>query len=296
MIYKFKNNRNNEDSLNNLKNNLLINHFNKNKIYHLHNDCGLGDSIFNFILFYAIKDYIEKNDIKIFYYTKKRYLPQLKEFLCSKNIFLTSIEYKPNISIELWINNSLFEYRHDRQKFPMNFNKYYIFFFNKVLIKLQLNCNISKLFYKDEDLLVRYNNISDIYKEFDILILNSQPFSDQYNYNKNEWDKYIIYLSSYFKILTTSKVNDNILCTYDDNLTIKDIASLSTKAKVVIAINSGVFPGLLNYYTLLNVKHFYIFDNRCYYSYPNFTNYKNNEQLNVIGVSELKIYLILNQT
>lgn len=103
-----------------------------------------------------------------------------------------------------------------------------------------------------------------------------------------EWDNYIISINNRFKVLTTTKVNDDILCTYDDKLTIKDIASLSTKAKVVIAINSGVVPGLLNFYTLTNMKHFYIFDNNCCYSYPNF---ENRDNINDITFEELENYI-----
>jgi hypothetical protein len=75
----------------------------------------------------------------------------------------------------------------------------------------------------------------------------------------------------------------------DDNLTIKDIASLSTKAKVIIAVNSGVVPGLFNIYTLTNVKHVYIFDDRIFYSYPNF---EKKENITYISVDELNKYII----
>jgi hypothetical protein len=171
---------------------------------------------------------------------------------------------------------------------PVCYNSYYKIFFNNVLKKLYIPLKIDRFFYNDDNLLTRFDNIPDKYKNFDILIINSQPLSGQYNYNKDEWDNYIISLNdNNFKILTTTKV-ENILCTYDDNLTIKDIASLSTKAKVIIAINSGVVPGLLNIYTLQNVKHFYIFDTNCYYSYPNFENKIN---INDISIDELEKYL-----
>jgi len=270
-----------------IKNNLYINVFKKNKIYHLHNIYGLGDSVFNFILFYQIKNYIEENNIKIFYYTKKEYLPQIKQFICSPNIFLSSLDFKPSCSLELWINNGFFEYRHIQQKMPVNFNKYLKTFFNIVLNKLHIPFTINRFVYDDNDLITRYNNIPDKYKKFDILILNSEPKSSQYIYNKNEWDNCILYLNRIFNILTTTKVRD-LLCTTDDNLTIKDIASLSTKAKVVIAINSGVFTSLLNIYTLTSVKHFYIFDHNCYYSYPNF---ENKNKISDISIDELNKYI-----
>jgi hypothetical protein len=122
------------------------------------------------------------------------------------------------------------------------------------------------------------------YKNIDILILNSKPLSNQYNYIVNDWNNYINLIKNLFKICTTTKIND-ILSTEDDNLTIKSIASISTNVKIIIAVNSGVLPGLLNEYTLKNVKQVYIFDDKNYYSYPNFMK-KNN--INEITINELK--------
>ena len=272
-------------NLNKIKNSIIVNKFSNNHVYYLHNSYGLGDSIFNFIFFNLIQKYIEYNDIKIFYYAKKNYLLQLKEFICSKNIFLASLEHKPDISIEVWIDNPLFGNTFATQKQPVNYNHYYKIFFTNVLNKLNMKFSINKLFYTDTNLIDRYNNISNKYKEIDILVVNSQPYSGQYKYNKTQWDTYISLLSNSFKIATTTKIN-NLLCTFDDNLTIKDIASISTNVKVIIAINSGVLPGLLNDLTLKNVKKFYIFDNRCYYSYPNF---ENKKLITDISIAELKI-------
>jgi hypothetical protein len=73
-------------------------------------------------------------------------------------------------------------------------------------------------------------------------------------------------------------------------MTIKDIAALSTQSKVVIAINSGVVPGLLNVHTMESVKQFYIFDNHCYYSFPNFQN-KGLGCITEISINELNHHL-----
>jgi hypothetical protein len=167
--------------------------------------------VFNCILFYLIKDYIEANNIKIFYYAKKEYCPQLKEFICSKNICLSFLEVKPISSIEIWINDPYFNNRHENQKNPCCYNEFYKVFFTEVLNKLNIPIKISRFYYEDNDLLNRYNNIDDKYKNFDILILNSQPLSDQFEYNKREWDDYIIKLNTRFNILTTTKVNNDIL-------------------------------------------------------------------------------------
>jgi len=270
-----------------------IKHFQKNRIYYIHNDKGLGDNVFNMIFFNIIKFYILSNNIKIYYYTKDSYIGQLNEFITiPENIFILSFSIKPNNSLELWINTPFYGYTHIDAINSSNtkkicYNIYYKNFFNNVLSKLKLNFSINKFFYFDNDLIERYDKIPSIYKNFDILILNSQPYSNQYDYDKNSWDNYIIKMNSKFNILTTTKV-DGVLCTFDDNLTIKDIASLSTKAKVIIAINSGVVPGLLNYYTLTNIKHFYNFDNRSFYSYPNF---ENKKLITDIHFEELEKYI-----
>jgi hypothetical protein len=270
-----------------------VNHFHKQKTYYIYNKFGLGDSVFNMIFFRIIKYFITHNNIKIYYYTKQEYITQLQEFIYDNpNIILNTINKKPEYSLELWINTTFFGYTHNNAISSsntkiINYNIFYKNFFNVVLKKLKFNISINKLVYYDEDLLNRYNLLPDKYKMFDILILNSTPFSGQYNYKKNIWDNYIIKLNDNFKLLTTTKVH-GVLCTYDDKLTIKDIAALSTKAKVIIAINSGVVPGLLNYYTLTNVKHFYIFDNRCFYSYPNF---ENKNSITDITFEELDSYL-----
>jgi len=261
-----------------------IKNFNYNKVYHIHNSFHLGDNVFNFIAFKIIYNYIEKNNITIFYYAKEEYLNQLNEFFNFKNIILLSLKEKPSNSIELWINNEFFCYRHDLQKMPLNYNKYLKNFFNIVFIKLYFNIKINYFYYEDKTLLEYYHNLDNKFKNLDILIINSEPQSNQYNYNKLEWDNYITKLNNLFNIATTTKVN-NILCTSDYNLTIKYIAALSIKCKIVIAINSGVLPGLLNIYTLLNVKTFYIFDKNNYYSYPNF---KSKNNINDISIEELK--------
>ena len=205
---------------------------------YLHNIYGLGDSVFNMILFKLIKEYIIDNNIQIYYYTKKEHIYQLNQFNDNNNVKIFSLDIKPEKSLELWINNKYFNYTHidvcnNNSKKRINYNKYYLNFFNIVLRKLKFNTSISSILYSDNDLLTRVDTIPPEYKNFDILIINSQPFSGQYKYKKYIWDKYIKIINSKFKIVTTTKVN-GVLCTFDKRLSIKDIASLSTKAKVIL--------------------------------------------------------------
>ena len=109
----------------------------------------------------------------------------------------------------------------------------------------------------------------------------------KYDYNEKNWIYCINLLDQRYKIVTTKKI-ENILSTTDESLTIKDIAALSTNVKVIIAINTGVVPGLLNIYTLQKIRKFYTFDNREYYSYPNF---ERKTRLIDITIDELDNYI-----
>ena len=258
------------------------------RIIHLHNDYHLGDNVFNFILFYNIKKYIEQHNIIIYYYANSNYLYQLKEFISSKNVYLLDISHKPNHSLQLWINNKYFNnYIIYNKKSNISYNKFYINFFNIVLSKLNIQMKLIKLTYIDSELLCRYDKLNDIYKNIDILIVNSNACSGQYDYNENNWIYYINLLDQRYKIVTTKKI-ENILSTTDESLTIKDIAALSTNVKVIIAINTGVVPGLLNIYTLQKIKKFYTFDNNVYYNYPNF---EHKKRLIDITFDELDMYI-----
>jgi hypothetical protein len=264
--------------------------------YRIHNPYHLGDNIFNFIMFYHIKSYIEQNDVFIEYYCKPQYIHQLSEFNCSSNIVIKNIdEHLPKHSIELWQNNEkigfTFHAMHCKAKDlnmkRVNYNVYYKLFFNKFLKKIKIPVKMNNLYYKDEDLIVRFNNLDSKYKEIDLLILNSEPFSGQYHYDKEIWDGMVRMYQHKYKLVTTTKVN-GVLCTMDDNLTVKDIAAISTNVKVIILVNSGVVPGLLNSYTLKHVKKVYTFDDRCFYSFSKFTA---KEDIREINFKELDKYI-----
>ena len=274
-------------------------HNNYSRVYYLHNIYGLGDSVFNMIFINLIEERIIADNILFCYFTKNEYIQQLTQFIKPRlvnHVKLFSLDQIPAHSIELWINNSYFVYTFDcsliSSHFSVDYNDFYLNYFKHVLQILTINANIQSIMYSDNDLLVRANAIPPEYKPVDVLILNSQPFSGQYNYNKCIWDKYIQHLNSNssLKIVTTTKV-EGVLCTFDQNMTIKDIAALSTQSKVVIAINSGVFPGLLNVHTMESVKQFYIFDIHCYYSFPNF---QKKDCITQISIAELNYYATMS--
>ena len=253
-------------------------------ILHFHGVHNLGDIMFNFIVFYNIRNYLKSIDATIYFYMRSEHINQMKDFKPIDNMVLLDISQKPKESIELWdCNDYIFEPNGRKTNKSVIFsglpqNVYYVKYFNIRLKHLSIPGSLSRFCYEDKDLLTRYDALNDKYKNIDILFINSDAMSGQYSYN---------ILNQKFKIITTKKVDDHILCTRDDNLLIKDIAAISTHVKVVIAINTGVFTPLLNIYTLTNVKKFYIFDNRTYYNYPKFENKTNLRDIELDELNKL---------
>jgi len=261
------------------------------RIIKLYNRFHLGDQIFNFILFYNIKEYIESHKIKIHYYCEKQYHYQLSEFKCSKNIEI--FEYSPHLNmtdaLHVWVGDQIFNtcWYNKCDEFQGKQNIYYVAFFNEVLQTLRIPQTFKTLEYEDPDLLARYTNINkkcnSKYTELDFLIINSTARSGQYYRDDAEWNPLILKLNEKYKIVTTEKVK-GVHCTQDDNLTVKDIAAISTKAKKIIAVNSGVVPGLFNTYTLNNVDIIYTFSYADCHEHPKIVSMTNINDLNVLLV------------
>ena len=204
----------------------------------------LGDSIINFIFFYKIKEYIESNNIIIHYYCYQKYHKNLLEFNCSNNIKI--LDYKKRGYV-LWQGTTPHEHHIEDQLCRM---------FNIFLNKHNIPLSVNAFEYEDPDLFVRFNMLDDKYKNIDILIINSNPQSDQYNYNKNEWDHFILRLSEKYTIATSQTV-DNILSL--ENVSVKNIAAIALNVKKIIAINTGPSIPLYNTNILDNIENLYLF-------------------------------------
>ena len=275
----------------------LINYNIKNKnIINLNQTHGhLGDNIFNFYYFNNIKNYIEKNNIIINYYVKKEYHDQLKEFNTSKNIIIH--DYK-DIGLNVHICNIIFNnnfyinylYSNLLNNSKINYDIFYLKFFNELSKKLKIPYFMNEFIYKNNNLLIEYEKLNDKYKNIDILIINSMPLSTQFDFNINDWNKFIYKLhDNKFKIVTTLKVK-NINCTLDDNLKLFKIGAISTHAKIIIAINTGPTSTIFNEYTLNYTKKIYLFDNRVTFTMPIITHLDN---INQINIEELKNIILL---
>jgi len=224
-------------------------------IINFYNLFHLGDHVFNFIIFYQLKNYIEAEQVYLHYYCNEEYISQLSEFKCSSNISIYKIEgenYKSGINLHpLALGN------HKLRYMDLIIVDFYEALFKRINFPV---CIFKSLIYFDDELECRYKRLPDQYKNLQILILNSTARSGQYAKDDKLWENFIKTMNSLFKIATSEKVQ-NILCTSDHNLSVKDIAAISTTATYIIAVNSGCVPGLFNNYTLNSVREIYYFDN-----------------------------------
>lgn len=220
------------------------------RIITVENGHHLGDNIANFIFFYKIKDYIESNNILIHYYCLKQYHKNLLEFNCSKNILILDILEYDRTGYEIYQGgNTPHQYFIEDKLCGM---------FNIFLQKNSIPIQVDAFEYQDPDIISRNVGIEDKYKKINILIINSQPLSGQYpGYNKNEWDNFIIKLSSKYTVATTQYVNDNILSLAD--MSVKNIASIAMGVNIIIAINTGPSTPLYNTDILDNIDVIFLF-------------------------------------
>ena len=250
----------------------------------IYNIFHLGDNVFNIIALNKLKEYLKNENIYINYYLNIQYIYQIQEFIKSPNIILNDLKNKPkNQGFHMWIGNESFYYNIFSEKNDY-YNEFYINYHNACLNHLKIPVEIKNITYEDETLLKIYDNLPLMYKNIDILILNSFPLSGQFDYNFNEWKNLcLLFLKNNINIVTSEKIN-NIKCTRDKKLTIKSIAAISINVKIVIAINSGLLPGLFNDLTLLNTLRFYVFDKKFKYSLEKFVNLTN---LNFLPINEI---------
>ena len=237
-----KMNRLNEKNQRFVWNNYVVYENELNRKIEINSAWHLGDNIINFIFFYKIKDFIESNGIIIHYYCHKKYHKNIAEF-SSKNIRLFDYENKGHV---LWQATVPSETMIEDQLCTM---------FNTFLRKYRIPITVNEFEYEDMDLFDRLKNLEQ-YKNVNVLVINSTPLSGQYNYNKKEWDDFIIKLSKKYTVATSQKV-DGILSLED--ISVKNIASVALHVKIIIAINTGPSLPLYNTHILNNIEAFYIF-------------------------------------
>lgn len=263
------------------------------RIIRAFNPFHLGDNVYNMWFFFTIRDILERANIHIEYFCQSKYHDQVREFappgdVVSIHDYTAGIDYwGDEYGVRLHIGNQRLA-KHLFNRPNTNFDEFYVVFFRQFLEMVGLDTPAPapiKFAYSDYDLLLRYEVLPPQYKDLDILVINSTPCSHQFFLNKAAWDDYIrklVYLG--FKVATTEKTA-GVCCTADSGLTLKGIGAVSTRAKVIIAINTGPLSACFNTFTLDNMRRMFVFDRGNTYQHPKV---ENRRDIHDIHIQELR--------
>jgi len=227
------------------------------KTFHFYNIFHYGDNILNLKFFYVNKDLLKERGIQIHYYYDNNYTKNIKElerYIDSAVVHLHPLSEKPASAIELWMGKDI-----DGLKYNEDFVKYYTAFYKQLLGYLRLqDLNIDTSLYQPEEYLKEiYAKLDSKYHDLDVLIINAKPNSGQ-PYDKAKMDDLCIKLSKKYRIATTTPVNSDILCTFNDGLKLQDIGAISTHAKNIVSMFSGPITPCFNSETRNTVKKWFV--------------------------------------
>ena len=225
------------------------------KHYHIYNRYHYGDNIFNLKLFFGIVDILKQQAIVIHYYYDPSYIKnvdELQRYVNPEVVILEPLDKKPADSYDMWMGH------YDNAKIETAMSKLY----SDALRYLKIdNLGINTSIYQQEDYLLDiYSKLDPKFKDVYILILNNQPMSGQFPYDKANVDAMCLHVASKFKnVVVISPVGD-IPCTLTDGLKLQDIGAISTHAKYIIGFNSGPVVPCFNIHTKKSVKKWILFD------------------------------------
>jgi len=208
------------------------------KIYaHFHNNFHLGDCLLVLRFMFAIKEHLQENNICIIFHYKQcymgQYLKELEVYSVPATIELTSHPY-PAISYDTWMGHSVNGQSHE------NWVVYFEMYYKKIVHCLGLNPEriACRVWQPEPYLHAICDGLPDPCKHVDILVINGTAHSGQYNRDRSEMDALCRFLDASYTIISTRKV-DNISCTLDYDLRVRDIGAIATRARFVIAIFTG---------------------------------------------------------
>ena len=225
--------------------------------FHFFNNFHYGDNILNLKFFYVNKDLLKERGIQIHYYYDNNYtknINELERYIDSAVVHLHPLSEKPASAIELWMGKDINGLKHSD-----DFVKYYTAFYKQLLGYLRLqDINIDTSLYQPENYLKEiYAKLDGKYHDLDVLIINAEPKSGQ-PYDKAKMDDLCIKLSKKYRVATTTPVNNDILCTFNDGLKLQDIGAISTHAKNIVSVFSGPITACFNSETINTVKKWFV--------------------------------------
>ena len=227
------------------------------KTLHFYNINHYGDSILNLKLFYINKAIIKERGIQIHYYYNSEYIKnrsELERYVDPAVVQLHTLSEKSHDGIELSMGNPIGKLRCDS-----HFEEYIPEFYKQIVGYLGLqDLNIDTSLYQPEEYLKDiYAKLDSKYHNLDVLIINAEPQSGQ-PYDKAKMDDLCIKLSKKYRVATTTPVNSDILCTFNDGLKLQDIGAISTHAKNIVSMFSGPITACFNSETRNTVKKWFV--------------------------------------
>ena len=213
--------------------------FNKTNVF-THIEYNFGDNAIHmqYLRMLACKH----KEVTFFHFAKKNYINDLKFYVSDlSNVIILDLFYRPMFSLDVWKNAAQFWFNHNKK---LDFVEFYIDFFDKLSAKIFLENPIKhkKDFIFDGKLFL---DKSRKFPDYDWLVVNSLPLSEQFKSNIAELDEFCIKLSNKFSVITTRKISD-IPCTTDYGMSMSDIATQSLNCKFHLMISTGPSWYVLN--------------------------------------------------
>jgi len=233
--------------------------YSEKRVVHFHCRFHYGDNIANLKFFYDIAAKLKENNVMVYYYydnNQNKNEIEFTRYIDRDTLTLRLLSERPENSVELWMGMDIDGVSHG------DFDVYFPKFYTRILMAMNMQgqgIDVS-LYQKEDYLLDVYERLDAKYKDLDILVLNSQPYSGQFaSYNPDTMNAMCRKLATKYKIATSTHVDDSIPCTMRDGLAIQDIGAISTHAKYVVGVFSGPLTACFNQYSKEHVKKWIFF-------------------------------------
>ena len=238
------------------------------KVFQFYNHGGhYGDSIFALRFFYNTRSFLKQESIQITYFYDPKFVSNLNELL--RYVDPSVVELLPisdprkNDPINVWMGNDIDGLNHCK-----DFIEYHCRYYRRIAKLLDLNVpsEYTHFFQPESYLESIYAALPSKFQSIDVLIINSEPRSNQFRYNKYLVERFCRAVHALpLRVVVTTPIGDGIPCTWDDGLTIQDIGAISTHAKFVVGILSGPMTACFNTTTLGNVQKLFLLCNPIYH-------------------------------
>jgi len=198
------------------------------------NELHLGDNLIH--LNYLHKLAIKNPDLCFIHYLNDEYIALLKPLISINNIKLESIKNKNDFSINSWIG-------YDNYFYDSPLNKDWVLFYLTFFDYFSKKINLENPILNKYDLLFDFpslNKPSLLDRDFDYLIVNSTPLSNQTNNFDPHFLNLIIKMLVFknYRVISTHP-NGIIESTMEKKLDLLEISRISNRCKAIIGIPNG---------------------------------------------------------